>query len=100
MKDIRKPLDRHLESSLMYEPVAYDKSIEPRGDQFVAIVRMHDETMEFPYPTLRQAQRLLTLFKPDVCEEDVPWSVFCSVDDRLQTQWFHAKLEEEDAQLC
>lgn len=92
MMDCRKKPD----TSVVYEPVAYDVSIRPNGDEFIVTVRVDDEMIHFHKSTLERASEFANLFQSDVSPVlATPWSVFCHPDNREQSHWLDAKLEEE-----
>jgi len=80
MKPTRKPPLRRLESSPVFEPVKFDKSIIPQDDgTVVAVVTADDDETRFPCADMIAAQRLLSNFQPDYGEYNeyrIPWSVF------------------------
>jgi len=67
-----------------YEPVAYERRIEPREDgQFNVILRSGDQEMVLVQPTLARARTLHDMMPLDVYEGDIaPWSVNCHLDKR------------------
>ena len=75
---------RKRDTTAVYEPVAYDKSIHVVDGSYMAVVRMDGDVMEFgPHERMEKAQAILELFRPDVFEGDMGgWSVFCHPDQR------------------
>jgi len=74
-----------LHNMVVYEPVAYDKSITINEDgTYQPIVRMDGDILLLPPQLfLHKAQRILALFRPDVWEGlDVLWSINCFPDAR------------------
>jgi len=69
----RKP-----DTTVVYEPVAYDKFIHPDADGWRPNLRVDGLVLPLePQPTLKRAQQVLDEHKPDVFEgAPVPMSVF------------------------
>ena len=60
---------RKRDSTVVYEPVAYDKRIEVEGRQWRPIIRQDDKELRLPATMfLSEAQRILEDFAPDVFE--------------------------------
>lgn len=76
---------RKLVSTVVYEPVAYDKRIEAEGRLWRPIIRQDAEELRLPATMfLSEAQRTLDTFAPDVFEGLPPGnSVFYKSDRRF-----------------
>ncbi len=80
MMEYRKKLGTIVGSKAIV-PVAYDRSIiKENNGTYTFLLRVDDQFYRVPGKTLKEAQNIMELFEPEVCEAfEVPQSVFCTV---------------------